>query len=283
MPMLNPTVAIQGDIGSFSEEAALKLFQGNVEILSCQHFEDVFREVKREAVDYCLIPIENSLSGSIHRNYDLLRKHNLYIVREIYLKIEHNLIVLPGVALENLTTVLSHPVALNQCERFFEDHPQLKAETSWDTSGSVRELLDRKLTSWGAIASRRASEAFDAQIILENIQDSDQNYTRFVLLSRKEELAQNANKTSVVYSFKNVPGALFKSLSVFALRDIDLTKIESRPIRGRAWEYLFYLDFLGSLTEERVKNALNHLQEITATFEVLGCYPRDESVVKKGL
>jgi len=275
--------AIQGDIGSFSEEAAIRLFKGGVEIFSCRHFEDVFRKVAEGAVDYSLIPIENSLSGSIHRNYDLLRKHGLYIVGEIYLKIEHHLIVLPGVRFEDLTTVVSHPVALNQCERFFEENPQLRAETSWDTSGSVRELLEKRLSDWGAIASRRASKVFGAEIVRENIQDNEQNYTRFVLLSRQRKKEEKANKTSIVFSFRNVPGALFKSLSVFALRDIDLTKIESRPIRGRAWEYLFYLDFLGNLNEKRVINALNHLQEITDTFEILGSYPRDESVVKRGI
>jgi prephenate dehydratase len=277
------TVAIQGDIGSYSEEAALKLFSEQAGILSCQHFEEVFSNTSTGEVDYCLIPIENSLFGSVHRNYDLLRKHRLFITREVYLKIEHHLIVIPGSSLDDLRTVVSHPVALNQCERFFEEHPDLKAETSWDTSGSVRDLFEKNRKDWAAIASRRASETFGGEIVLENIQDSAENFTRFVLLSRNSEFNENSNKTSIVFSFKNVPGALFKSLSVFALRDIDLTKIESRPIRGRAWRYLFYVDFLGRIGETVVDNALNHLQEITDIFEVIGCYPRDETVEKTGL
>jgi prephenate dehydratase len=275
------TVGIQGELGSFSEEAASRLLGPGIEIVSFRHFEEVFRAAESE-LDACVVPLENSLTGSIHRNYDLLRRHKLRICRELYLPIVHNLFVLPGVRFEDLTTIISHPVALGQCERFFEKYPHLKMEPSYDTSGSVRELFERNLRSVGAIAGRRAGEIFGGEVLMEGIQDSEENFTRFVHLTRDRRRGKG-NKTSIVFSLRNVAGALFKSLSVFALRDIDLSKIESRPQQGRPWDYLFYVDFLGSLEEERVVNALNHLREITDFVEVLGCYPRDESIVKRGL
>ncbi|UCF35948.1 MAG: prephenate dehydratase [Acidobacteriota bacterium] len=278
-----PKVAIQGEPGSFSEEAALKLLGDKVEILGFRHFEEVFESISEERADFCLVPIENSLTGSIHRNYDLLRRHRLKIGRELYLRIVHNLIALPGVKFEEVETVISHPVALSQCEQFFERFPKLQMKPSYDTSGSVKEIFDMGIRTTAAIAGRRASEVFGGDILMESVQDNEANYTRFVLLSPELTNAEGSNKTSIVFSFKSVPGALFKSLSVFALRDIDLTKIESRPIHGRPWEYLFYVDFLGSIEDESVQNALNHLQEITDVFEVLGCYPRDASVAKRGM
>lgn len=274
-------VAIQGERGSFSEEAAVKLFPENAQIFGYQQFEDVFRSVLEGVTDTCLIPIENSLAGSIHRNYDLLLRHKLKISREIYLRIEHNLIACPGVVLEDVRQVLSHPVALDQCHLFFEKYPHLERKVSHDTSGSVRQIMERHSFNSGAIAGRRAAQLYGAAILKEGIEDNKKNFTRFVLMTREMQVEAAANKTSVVFSFQNVPGALFKSLSVFALRDIDLTKIESRPIHGRPWEYLFYVDFLGRVDEGRVQNALNHLQEITDFFEVLGCYPGDESIEKK--
>lgn len=276
-------VAIQGEAGSFSEEAALRLLGSDVEILGYRHFEEVFTSVRDGDVDCCVIPLENSLTGSIHRNYDLLRRSGLPIRRELYLRIVHNLIVVPGTRFEDLDTVVSHPVALGQCERFFEAHPHLRMVPTHDTSGSVRELMERGDRNVGAIAGRRACEVFGGEILRAGIQDNDANFTRFVQLGGEEAETPGPRKTSIVFSFSNVPGALFRSLSVFALRDIDLVKIESRPIHGRPWEYLFYLDFLGSTDEGPVVNALNHLREFAEQVEVLGCYPRDESVASKGM
>lgn len=276
-------VAIQGELGSFSEEAAVNLLGGNLEVVSFRHFEEVFRTTAAGEADVCLVPLENSLTGSIHRNYDLLRRHNLKINGELYLEIQHNLIVIPGVRFEELTAVFSHPVALAQCERFFEKNPHLEMRTSHDTSGSVRELLEQGERRCGAIAGKRAAELFGGEVIMEAIQDNKANYTRFVLLSPEMMVSEGADKTSIVFSFRNVPGALFKSLSVFALRDIDLGKIESRPIHGRPWEYLFYVDFLACIKEERAGNALNHLHEITEELEVLGSYKRDDAVAAQGM
>lgn len=277
------SVAIQGERGSFSEEAALRLLGEKAEVHCCKHFNEVVERTLKGASRYCLLPIENSLTGSIYKNYDLLLRHKLRILREVYLRIEHHLIVLPGVRFGQIETVLSHPVALEQCEKFFEAHPRLRRRSAYDTSGSVKRLFEENLRNCGAIASRRAAEFYGGEILASGIEDNKANFTRFVLLAPRGRTVPGSNKTSIVFSFRNAPGALFKSLSVFALRNIDLTKIESRPIQGRPWEYLFYLDFLGNLREKRVKNALAHLREIADFLEVLGCYPRDQSVEKKGM
>lgn len=276
-------VGIQGEIGSFSEEAALDLLGQDTVIRNYRSFEAVFEAFKTNKINYCVIPMENSLLGSIHRNYDLLLKNKARIQGEIYLRIRHNLIVMPGTKFKDIKTVISHPVALDQCEKFFEKFPEIKIETSYDTSGSVKDLVDSNRGDMAAIAGKRACEAFGGELLMESIQDYEENYTRFVLLGEKFIYTPAADKTSVVFSFQNKPGALFKSLSVFALRDIDLTRIESRPIAERPWEYLFYIDFLGNLDDIRVKNALNHLQEITDFFEVIGCYKRDHTIKKIGM
>lgn len=276
-------VAIQGERGSYSEEAALRLLRKNVAFICCEHFEEVFRLTLQREARYCVIPIENSLAGSIYKNYDLLLRHRLHIVREINLRIRHNLIALPGVSFDQIKTVISHPVALDQCERFFDRNPRLIKRSAYDTSGSVKRIVEQKLRHYAAIAGRRAAEFYGGAILMRGIEDNKENFTRFFLLSPQMEILEKADKTSVVFSFKNAPGALFKSLSVFALRDIDLTKIESRPIHGRPWEYIFYLDFLGDIREERTQNALNHLREITEFLEVLGSYPRDSSPPRRGM
>ncbi|MGH9338428.1 MAG: prephenate dehydratase [Acidobacteriota bacterium] len=276
-------VAIQGERGSFSEEAAVRLLGAETAIRCCEHFEDVFRLTANSECRYCVIPIENSLAGSIHKNYDLLLRYGLKIILETNLRIRHNLIAHPGVSLEEIKTVISHPVALDQCETLFERYPHFTKKSAYDTSGSVKRIMENNLRDHAAVAGKRAAEFYGGEILEEDVEDNKENFTRFFLLSASLETPQTANKTSIVFSFKNAPGALFKSLSVFALRDIDLSKIESRPIAGRPWEYLFYVDFLANLEEQRSRNALNHLREITEFLEVLGSYPRDETQEKKGM
>lgn len=276
-------VAIQGERGAYSEEAAVRLLGSGVQILCCEHFEDVFRHTAEGRSAFSVVPIENSLAGSIYKNYDLLLRYKLKIVRETNLLIEHHLIGLSGARFETIDTVISHPVALDQCEHFFQRHPRLKKQISYDTSGSVKTIVEKGLANWAGIAGKRAAEVYGGAILMSGIEDSQENFTRFFLLSRQLEITGRGNKTSIVFSFTNSPGALFKCLSVFALREIDLTKIESRPIRGRPWEYLFYLDFLGNVEEKRIQNALNHLSEITEFLEILGCYPRDDSQASKSM
>jgi prephenate dehydratase len=276
-------VAIQGERGSFSEEAAVGLVGPAAQWRSCRGFEEVFRLTAEGGVDYCVIPIENSLAGALYKNYDLLLRHRLRIVRETNLRIEHHLISVRGVGFEQIETVMSHPAALDQCDRFFERHPHLKKQTAYDTSGSVKLIVEGDLRNCAAIASKRAAEYYGGQILMTGIEDNKENYTRFFLLSREPEISDNADKTSIAFSFGNAPGALFKCLSVFALREIDLTKIESRPIHGRPWEYLFYIDFLGNVRDRKIRNALRHLREITEFLHILGCYPRDTSHQRKGM
>ena len=277
------TVAIQGERGSYSEVAATHLLGKKIKLRCCERFEDVFKLAAKQQTQYCLVPVENSLSGSIHKNYDLLLRHKLKITREVNLQIEHHLITAPGASFEEITTVFSHPVALDQCDNFFEEFPRLVKRSAYDTSGSVKRIIEENLRDCGAVAGKQAAEYYGGKIAMTGIQDNKENFTRFVLLAQELETRKKADKTSVAFSFGNAPGALFKCLSVFALRDIDLTKIESRPIHGRPWEYLFYLDFLGNTNQESTKRALDHLEELTEFLVVLGCYPRDTSQQKKGM
>ncbi|HMD97888.1 MAG TPA: prephenate dehydratase [Terriglobia bacterium] len=268
------TVAFQGERGSFSEEAAYKLLGRSVRVEPCETFAAMFSSVTGGKTKYCLAPIENTLAGSVHENYDHLVANDLHIVAEVSLRIVHNLIAFPGTTLANLRQVYSHPVALAQCIEFFKRHPKVEKVPFYDTAGSVKMLAERRIGGAAAIASRIAADVYGARILATHVEDHRENYTRFLLLSRTAKVTPKANKVSIVFSTSNVPGALYKCLSVFALRDIDLAKMESRPLRGRPWEYLFYLDFLGNIKEERCRKALDHLGEVTSFLRVLGCYEK---------
>jgi prephenate dehydratase len=270
--MASPIVAFQGERGSFSEEAAYKLLGRRIRVYPCETFAAAFQSVAKGKAKYCLVPIENTLAGSVFENYDLLLENDLHIVGEVNLRIVHNLIALPGVTLANLRQVYSHPVALAQCGRFFARHPKVEKIHFYDTAGAVKMLAERRMRGAAAIASRTAAQVYRARILRTHLEDHHENYTRFLLLSKTTRVSPRANKISIVFSTRNVPGALYKCLSVFALRDIDLTKMESRPLRGRPWEYFFYLDFVGHVKEERCRNALAHLGEVTNFLRVLGCY-----------
>jgi prephenate dehydratase len=266
-------VTFQGDRGSYSEEAALRFFNASFESVPLSTFSGVYDAVENGRVERGIIPIENSLVGSIHQNYDLLLKHHLKIVGEQNLRIVHNLIAHPGSKLEELTEVHSHPVALGQCQDFLDSHPQLTPHVAYDTAGAVKMIKEKSLEQAGAIAGSFAAEQHGMAILSESIQDEPDNHTRFLILSKDvAEYSENA-KTSIVFALKNLPGVLFKALSVFALRDLDLTKIESRPLRKKMWQYYFYLDFVGHVEDEAAKNAIGHLREITTFLKILGSYP----------
>jgi arogenate/prephenate dehydratase len=266
-------VSFQGECGSYSHEAALAFFADNFESLPFHAFEGVFDSVASGEADYGLVPIENSLVGSIHRNYDLLLKHDLKVVGERNQRIVHALIALPKVTLRDIRNVYSHAVALEQCQQFLDKHPEYKAVASYDTAGAVKMLKEDNHTQAAAIAGRYAAEYYGLPIIAEGIQDEPDNFTRFLILSKQPAEQTRSGKTSIVFALKNVPGALFKALSVFALHDLDLTKIESRPLRKRVWEYYFYLDFVGHINDEAAKNAIYHMREITTFLKILGSYP----------
>ncbi|MBN1543554.1 prephenate dehydratase [candidate division KSB1 bacterium] len=265
-------VAFQGAPYAFSEIAIKKYFVVPVSTLPCRTFEEVFQAVDSGQA-YCgMVPIENSLTGSIHRNYDLLLEHKLSIIAEAVLPIDQCLIANPGVKLDEIELIYSHPQALEQCRQFLASLKNVEAVASYDTAGSALMIRDRKLRNAAAIAGKWAARDLGLEVLKEDIQDLSPNFTRFFLVSRQGTSLETPTRTSIVFSMKNIPGALFKALSVFALRDIDLFKIESRPLRNRPWDYFFYLTFVGTLEEERCRNALRHLGEITFFVTLLGSY-----------
>ena len=264
-------VGFQGERGAFGELAAAKMMPGEIELVALPNFPALFQALAGRKIDYATVPIENTLYGSIHENYDLLLKHRLPILAETSVRIVHNLIARPGVSLRAVRKVYSQPPALGQCRRFLERHKKWEVVPYHDTAGSVRMIMEQRLTDSAAIASKAAASIYGGRILVRDIGDDPENYTRFFLLGRRR-LDSAGTKTSIVFATKNLPGALFRCLSIFALRDINLTKIESRPLRGRPWEYLFYLDFQGNPASSPARNALKNLAEITGFLRVLGCY-----------
>ncbi len=278
-------VAIQGELGSFSHEAAERMLP-RCTVVPCSRSAEVFDRVARETVGAAVIPIENTLAGTVAEHADLMLTHEVFIQAEYLLRIVHNVIAMPGVRLGALKRVLSHPVALDQCKDFFQRHPKIEAVPFYDTAGSVKHVIANQLKDAAGIAGRQAAREYSGKILESSVEDDKRNFTRFFLIrkvgrgtEKKKGTAdyhrlipRGANKTSIVFQVKNTPGALFKSLSVFALRDISLSKIESRPMRGRPWEYVFYVDFLRG-DDEPARNALRHLGEVAEFVKVLGIYP----------
>lgn len=273
-------IAFQGERGAFSEEASRKLLGSGIEVLPCTRFEEVFRSLKDGRATGAVVPIENTLAGSVHENYDHLQRFELPIVAETSVRIIHNLIVNKSVKFSKIKRVFSHPVALDQCRDFFAQNPQIERVPFYDTAGSAKMIVEEGLTDAGAIASQVAAEIYDARILRKSIEDDRQNFTRFFLLRRPNQYrlpprggsAEVQWKTSLVFTIRNVPGSLFRALATFALRDLSLIKIESRPLRGKPWEYLFYLDFVGRVDSPPARNALQHLGELADYLRVLGCY-----------
>ena len=275
--LLKKPVAFQGAHYAFSEMAARQFFGDEINSLPCRTFEEVFETVVQDIAEFGVLPIENSLTGSIHRNYDLLIDYDVKIVAETVLRIPQNLITNPGVKLSDIKTVYSHPQALEQCRRFISSMEGVEAVATYDTAGSVKMIRDEKIMDAAAVASRWAAEDYGMQILKEEIEDYPHNFTRFIVIGSKEKVLGSADKTLIVFSMKSIPGALFKCLSVFALRDIDLLKIESRPMRGKPFSYLFYLSFAKSMQEQGSINAIRHLEEITDFVKILGSYPSGQA------
>ena len=264
-------IAYQGEPGAFSEAAGRRLVP-DAELVPCKSFEDVFAAVRDGATAYGVVPIENSIGGSIHRNYDLLVAHQLPIQAEIELPVVHQLLALPGTTIERLRRVYSHPQALAQCERFLRTLKGIDIIATYDTAGSAKMVADDRLEDAAAIASARAGEVFGLTALASSIQDFDDNITRFLVVGAEPLHAAVPDKTSIVFSLPNEPGSLFKALSVFALRGVDLTKLESRPIPGRPWEYLFYVDLAAASDQSTCDRALAHLGEFAPMLRTLGSY-----------
>ena len=263
-------IAYQGEPGAFSEAAALQI-RPDAEPVACRAFEDVFEAVKTGAVDCGVLPIENSIGGSIHRNFDLLLENDLPIVGEVELPVVHHLLAIPGTTLERVRRVYSHPQALAQCDRFLRTLTGVDVIATYDTAGSAKMIAVQRMDDAAAVASARAGDVFGLTPLRSAIQDYPHNTTRFLVISRQPLSDARPEKTTIVFSLPNEPGALFKALSVFALRGIDLTKLESRPIPDRKWEYLFYVDLAGD--EVPCTRALAHLAEFAPMLRVLGSYP----------
>lgn len=300
-------VAYQGVPGAYSEAAAAKAYP-DCEPVPCEQFEAAFQAVELWLVDRAVLPIENSLGGSIHRNYDLLLRHRLHIVGEVQLSVNHCLLALPGTQIGDLKRVLSHPQALAQCEATLMKLGVTR-ESVHDTAGAAQMIASQKSRDAGAIASARAADIYGLDILADGIQDDPDNITRFLILAREPIIPRTDRpfKTSIVFTLEIGPGVLFKALSVFALREINLTKIESRPQKNKPlWEsgkqmsskaqalvdeaaesgyhhfdYLFYIDFQASMAEPRAQNALRHLQEFAPFLRVLGSFPMDVSPIAK--
>jgi prephenate dehydratase len=272
-PAHTPRVAFQGERGAFSEEAAVKLLGAQIELVPRPTFEALFAAIGDGAADLALAPIENSLVGSIHHSYDLLLESSLHISGEIIIPIEHNLIGCTGASFDLVKTVESHPVALAQCGRFFSAHPHIRRIATEDTAGSVRQVMETGDPTRASIAGRHAANFYGGTILLEHLEDHRENYTRFVLLTASTGMTAGANKLSLVMKLPHRPGALNHALEAFASRSIDLLKIESRPIRGRPWEYHFYLDLQASLEDALAARALEELRTRALDVRVLGCYP----------
>jgi arogenate/prephenate dehydratase len=262
-------LAYQGEPGAYSEAAALQYGGPQAETLPCKSFEDVFDAVSRQKATHGVVPLENSIGGTIHRNYDLLLDHDLTITGEVELDVVHCLQALPGTKIDDIKVVYSHPQALAQCERYLKDLGA-SVEAVYDTAGGAKLVAEKKLAGAAALASRRAADVFGLEVLQEAVQDFEYNITRFAIIGGAPPA--DANKTTIVFALPSTPGALFKALSVFALRDINLTKLESRPMRGRPWEYLFYVEVDAPRSDLGCARALTHLAEFARWTRVLGTY-----------
>ena len=270
-------VAYQGEPGAYSESAVYSYFGSSADPLPCKTFSDVFRSVEMGRTEYGIVPIENSIEGSVNAVYDLFLKYDPRVCGEIILRIAHCLIANPGTKLEDIRVIYSHPQALGQCRTYLES---LNCEliSTYDTAGSVKMIKEKRLMDAGAIAGERAAKIYNMAILARDIADNPNNYTRFFVLSQNDASPTGNDKTSVIFSTKHVPGALYEALGEFAKRRINLTKIESRPTKRRPWEYNFYLDFEGHRREKKCSEALEGLRRKAVFVKVLGSYPKAPEV-----
>jgi chorismate mutase/prephenate dehydratase len=264
-------VAFQGELGAYSEMAVYSFFGQNVTVKPCKIFDDVFENVKNGDVDFGVVPIENSIEGSVIRTYDLFLEYDLKVCGEIIIRVSHCLIANKGTGIDQIKTVYSHPQALAQCRKFLEQQ-KLQAISTFDTAGSVKMIKEEEMMDAAAIASERAAQIYDMPILAKEIEDVKNNSTRFFVLDKKDSPYSGADKTSIIFATKSIPGALYKILGEFAERNVNLTKIESRPTKQTPWEYHFYLDFEGHRTEKQCQEALESIKDKTLFVKILGSY-----------
>lgn len=265
-----PRVAFQGEHGAYSEEAIVQHFGEGVTTLPCRAFEHIFEAVETDRADFGLLPVENSAAGSINKSFDLLLEHDLKVHGEVLLHVRHSLLTIPGQA-GSIREVRSHPQALAQCEGYLNRN-RLTAVPWYDTAGSAKDLAAGPAAGVGVIASKLAAKHYELEIVEEGIEDLRQNYTRFFLLGEGDAAVQGTAKTSLVFAVPNTPGSLYNALRVFAERNINLTKIESRPRRNRPWQYVFYVDFDGHWQDRAAGEAILHLLSQAVFVKLLGSY-----------
>ena len=266
-------VAFQGEFGAYSEEAALHFFGSSIQTRPCESIDDVFKAVQQEEVQFGVVPVENSLEGSISRTYDLLLDSSLRVCGEIELRVIHCLIANAGARLDLIKRIYSHPQALGQCQEFLK-HLGCELIPTYDTAGSVKMIKEKGIKDGGAVASTRAAEIYGMKILAKEIEDNPNNFTRFFILAQQDSLPSGNDKTSIVFSVRHKPGALYEFLKELAAKNINLTKIESRPTRQKPWEYNFHLDLEGHREDKAPKEALERLEKISLFMKVLGSYPK---------
>jgi chorismate mutase/prephenate dehydratase len=266
-------VTYQGETGAYSEMAVYKFFGSKVESVPCKDFTEVFESVKTGTVPHGVVPIENSIEGSVNQNYDLFLTYDLKVCGEVAVKLAHVLIANPQTKFDDIKTIYSHPQALAQCRRYLEKH-KWEITPAYDTAGSVKIIKENKLSDAAAIASEKAADLYGMKILARDIADNPSNYTRFLVLGLEDAAPTGDDKTSIIFSAKHAPGTLYHALGEFASRNINLTRIESRPTKTTAWQYNFYLDFEGHRTEKRCGEALQALEKYATFLKILGSYPR---------
>lgn len=270
MSQLN--IAFQGEYGAFSEQAAVAYFGSSCTPVPRENFRDVFEDVKRGKCDYGIVPVENSLFGSVHQNFDLLQEYPLKIVGELKLRIRMNLMGLRSSSLRNIRNVYSHPQALGQSDRFLRSLENVKLHHFYDTAGAAKMVAQKQLSTSAAVASEQAARHYDLKIFKKGIETDHRNFTRFIVLAKKGTVPERDAKTSLIFATKHIPGSLVTCLSLFADRKINLLKIESRPFVGKPWEYLFFVDVETDQRNKECAAAFKQLKQLTSYLKVLGSY-----------
>jgi chorismate mutase/prephenate dehydratase len=265
-------IGFQGVQGSFSEQALIEYFGEDVTPCNVIEFEDLFKALRDNEIDYGVLPIENSSTGGISEVYDLLRKYGFYITGERCVKVDHNLLGIKGAKIENITEVYSHPQALQQSSEFFKAYPEMKLIPYSNTASSAKLVKDENSKEKAAVASKKAAQLYNLDIIRSNINYNKNNYTRFAIIGRNLEVNSSSNKISIVISVAHKPGSLCRTLSHFAKNNLNMSKIESRPIVDKPWEYFFYIDFEGNLNDAVVRETIECLKKDSIYFKLLGNY-----------